>query len=49
VTIFANAGHAWMIVAGVRFDTVGRAETGSRWQTANRSTAGFVVRHPVGL
>lgn len=49
VTIFANGGHAWMIVAGLRFDTSGRQEGGSRWQTASRSTAGFTVRHPVGL
>jgi cell wall-associated NlpC family hydrolase len=49
VTIFANAGHAWMIVAGLRFDTSGRAERGSRWQSAMRGTAGFTVRHPPGL
>ncbi len=49
VTIFANAGHAWMIVAGLRFDTSGRAERGSRWQSAMRGTGGFTVRHPPGL
>lgn len=49
VTIYANAGHAWMVVAGLRFDTVGRASHGSRWQSATRSTAGFTVRHPPGL
>jgi cell wall-associated NlpC family hydrolase len=49
VTIFANAGHAWMIVAGLRFDTSGRAERGSRWQSAMRGTAGFTIRHPPGL
>ena len=48
VTIFANAGHAWMTVAGLRFDTSG-ARGGSRWQSAVRSTAGFTVRHPPGL
>ena len=49
VTIYANAGHAFMTVAGLRFDTSGRRETGSRWQTAGRGTAGFTVRHPPGL
>jgi hypothetical protein len=49
VTIYANAGHAWMTVAGLRFDTSGRAEGGSRWQAKPRSVAGFVVRHPPGL
>jgi cell wall-associated NlpC family hydrolase len=49
VTIFANDGHTFMYVAGLRFDTSGRAETGSRWQVASRSTAGFTVVHPRGL
>jgi hypothetical protein len=49
VTIYANDGHAFMTVAGLRFDTSGRRETGSRWQTASRGTAGFTVRHPPGL
>ena len=49
VSIYANAGHAWMMVAGLRFDTSGLSSAGSRWQTAKRSTRGYVVRHPVGL
>jgi peptidoglycan hydrolase-like protein with peptidoglycan-binding domain len=49
VTIYANGGHAWMIVAGLRFDTSGATSAGSRWQSAKRSTGGYVVRHPVGL
>ena len=49
VTIYANAGHAWMTVAGLRFDTSGRAEGGSRWQAKTRTVAGFTVRHPPGL
>jgi hypothetical protein len=49
VTIYANAGHAFMVVAGLRFDTSGRGDTGSRWQTASRGTGGFTVRHPPGL
>ena len=49
VTIFANAGHAFMTVAGLRFDTSGRQGTGTRWQTALRTVSGFTVRHPPGL
>jgi hypothetical protein len=49
VTIYANTGHAWMTVAGLRFDTSGRAEGGSRWQAKTRTVAGFTVRHPPGL
>jgi cell wall-associated NlpC family hydrolase len=49
VTIFANAGHAFMEVGGVRFDTVGLRQSGSRWQPAYRSVRGFTVRHPEGL
>ena len=50
VTIYANAGHTFMYVDGLRFDTSGRAGPfGTRWQTAPRSLAGFTVRHPPGL
>jgi len=50
ITIYANGGHVFMYVGGLRFDTSGRSgPRGSRWQTAPRPTAGFVVRHPPGL
>jgi cell wall-associated NlpC family hydrolase len=49
VTTYANAGHSYMIVAGLRFDTSGRAEEGSRWHTEKRSAKGYTVRHPTGL
>jgi peptidoglycan hydrolase-like protein with peptidoglycan-binding domain len=49
ITIYANGGHMYMTVAGLRFDTSGRAQTGSRWQRAMRSPAGYTVRHPAGL
>jgi hypothetical protein len=49
VTIYANAGHAFMTVAGLRFDTSGRDAGGSRWQADSRTAAGFVARHPPGL
>jgi cell wall-associated NlpC family hydrolase len=50
ITIYANPGHVFMIIAGVRFDTSGRSgKHGSRWQTAPRTVSGFVARHPPGL
>jgi cell wall-associated NlpC family hydrolase len=49
VTIYANAEHTFMYVAGLRFDTSGRQVTGSRWQTASRNLSGFRVVHPKGL
>jgi peptidoglycan hydrolase CwlO-like protein len=49
ITVYANAGHAWMTVAGWRFDTVALAETGTRWSQTMAGTSGFVVRHPPGL
>ena len=49
VTIYAKSGHAFMVVAGLRFDTSGRADQGTRWQADMRSSAGYVVRHPEGL
>jgi hypothetical protein len=39
-------------VAGLRFDTVALAETGSRWSSRSADESNlnsFVVRHPAGL
>lgn len=49
VTIYANGGHMYMTVAGIRFDTSGRSKAGTRWQADNRSSSGYTVRHPEGL
>jgi cell wall-associated NlpC family hydrolase len=49
ITIYANAGHIFMVVAGLRFDTSGQGRAGTRWQEAPRPTAGFAVRHIGGL
>jgi cell wall-associated NlpC family hydrolase len=52
ITVFANAGHTFMYVAGLRFDTVALAETGSRWSDRPADEAdlsSFAVRHPPGL
>jgi cell wall-associated NlpC family hydrolase len=50
ITVYANSVHAFMVVAGLRFDTGGLdGPTKTRWQPTMRSTAGFVARHPPGL
>jgi hypothetical protein len=55
VTVYANSGHAFMMVAGLRFDTGYRDDygtkhgakpgSGPRWGK-KRPTDGFVARHP---
>jgi hypothetical protein len=49
ITIYANAGHAYMVVAGLRFDTSARKASGSRWTESMRSPRGYRIRHPEGL
>ena len=49
VTIYANDSHAYMVVAGLRFDTSASKDGGSRWTAEPRSPAGYVAVHPVGL
>ncbi len=49
VTIRSNPGHAYMIVAGLRFDTSARKQTGNRWSEQMRSARGYRGRHPEGL
>jgi cell wall-associated NlpC family hydrolase len=49
ITVYANAGHAFMVVDGRRFDTSALSGGGTRWTGTARSTAGFVARHPPGL
>jgi peptidoglycan hydrolase CwlO-like protein len=47
ITVYANAEHAWMIIAGLAFDTVGGP--GPRWHSSPvDSPEGFVARHPSG-
>jgi peptidoglycan hydrolase CwlO-like protein len=47
ITVYANAEHAWMIIAGLAFDTVGGP--GPRWHPEPvDSPEGFIVRHPPG-
>jgi hypothetical protein len=54
ITVYANASHAWMTVAGLRFDTSGTGESlnqgsGPRWRSTMRSGAGYAARFSPGL
>ncbi len=54
VSLYANADHVFMYVAGLRWDThnaagPGDGSSGIGWHPLVRSSAGFVARHPVGL
>jgi peptidoglycan hydrolase CwlO-like protein len=49
ITVYANAGHAYMVVDGRRYDTSAWSGGGTRGTSAMRSSAGFVARHPPGF
>ena len=50
ITIYANAGHTYMTIAGLRFDTAGNPAgvSGPRWHTEPPYPEGYEVRHPAG-
>ncbi len=48
ITVYTNPGHAYVVIAGLRFDTSGPGERGPRWRTAARSTRPYTARHPQG-
>ena len=49
LTVYANGSHAYAVIAGLRWDTVGDASgTGPRWHLAGAVPDGFVARHPPG-
>jgi cell wall-associated NlpC family hydrolase len=51
ITVYANGGHAYAIVAGLRWDTAGTTNgTGPRWHKSLKAQASgpFTVRHPAG-
>jgi cell wall-associated NlpC family hydrolase len=51
ITVYTNPGHAYVTIAGLRFDTSGPGERGPRWRkTARvRSAGAFQARHPTGF
>jgi len=47
ISVYSNPGHAYLIVAGLRFDTSMTPGNGPGWSRNKRSTPGrFKVRHP---
>ena len=49
ITVYANAGHTYAVIAGLRLDTSGTGGKGPRWHTSSGSSKGYAVRHPPGL
>jgi peptidoglycan hydrolase-like protein with peptidoglycan-binding domain len=49
ITIYANSGHAYMVIAGLRFDTSARKQDGTRWTEESRSSSGYTARHIYGF
>jgi hypothetical protein len=54
ITVYANAGHTYAVIAGLRWDTTAVGEpinrgSGPRWRATKRKAAGYVARHPSGL
>jgi hypothetical protein len=54
ITVYANQGHAWMTVAGLRFDTSAAGESlnqgsGPRWRFNMRPATGYATRFSPGL
>jgi cell wall-associated NlpC family hydrolase len=49
ITIYTNPRHAYVVIAGLRFDTAGPGRSGPRWRLGARSNRGFLARHPESL
>jgi hypothetical protein len=53
ITVYANAGHAYMVVAGLRFDTSAVGErlnqgSGPRWRQHKRKATGYTAKYYPG-
>jgi hypothetical protein len=51
ITSYANSGHSFLVVAGLRFDTGYNdgSSSGPKWSAKMRPTDGYTARHPEGL
>jgi hypothetical protein len=51
ITVYANAEHVYMVIAGLRFDTRDDLPgvSGPRWHMARVEPPNFASRHPSGL
>jgi hypothetical protein len=50
ITVYSNPGHAYAVIAGLRWDTSGNLDgsTGPSWHEDLRAPTGFIARHPAG-
>jgi hypothetical protein len=49
ITVYANEGHMYAVIAGLRLDTSNTVGDGPGWATTGFRRPGFAVRHPRGL
>jgi hypothetical protein len=49
ITVYGNSGHAYAVIAGLRWDTSMTAGDGPGWSKQMRSSRGFKATHPKGL
>jgi len=49
ITVYGNSGHAYTVIAGLRWDTSDTGGTGPKWHSDLRDNVGFIARHPSGL
>jgi cell wall-associated NlpC family hydrolase len=49
ITVYSSPRHAFVVIAGLRFDTAGSGPRGPRWRLGARSSRGFAARHPDSL
>ncbi len=54
ITVYTNPGHAFVEIAGIRFDTSAEGDphpasgSGPRWRPLLKDTGGYLARHPTG-
>jgi hypothetical protein len=50
ISVYANPGHTYAVIAGYRWDTSGNTDgkTGPSWHEDLRDNVGYTVRHPAG-
>jgi cell wall-associated NlpC family hydrolase len=49
ISLFANEGHIYAVIAGLRLDTSMTDGDGPGWSDVMRSAKGYAIRHPVGF
>lgn len=52
ITVYANSGHVWMMIAGLRWDTSDTGGDGPSWSASAsswESGESWAVRHPAGF